>query len=238
MKSRIIVFLIVLILIVDLTYFYPQISGFFSFSNCVRQEANVTRIIDGDTIEIQINEKNQKTRLLGVNSPEKNTLFYNEAKNFLEILENKTIKIEIREQDKYGRLLGYVFYQNKLINKGILEEGLGNLYYYEQDNYYKKLKSAENEAREKEKGIWKKSLYFGCLEIYEFNFQEPEKLVLKNNCNKDFNLIVKDDATHIFKETINKNSFLIKETSHIWNNDGDSIYVWDEKGLMLFYRYG
>src|SRR3989344_4886614 len=64
-------------------------------------------------------------RLLGINSPEKGELYYDEAEKFLEgLILNKTIKLEKgrEDKDKYGRLLRYIFINDKNINLKIVEE--------------------------------------------------------------------------------------------------------------------
>lgn len=200
----------------------------------------IDRVIDGDTLQIVGGEK---IRLLGINTPESGMFFYEEAKNFTKILaEGKSLILESSETDRYGRELGYIFDKKDLINEIILKEGFAHLYYYGEDEYYSRLKSAEEKAREDEKGIWKHSENYGCVSLVEFVYldlteKEKEKLVLKNICDKTLFLTIKDDATHIYEEKIPAGNIFEKETQNIWNDDGDSIYVWDDDGLIFFYRY-
>lgn len=222
------------------------ISGIFYYNLTSKviyetQEVFVIRVIDGDTFEI---ENNLKARLKGINTPEKSQLNYQEAKDFLKnLIENQTIEIDIYEKDKYGRLLVYAYKNNQLINQKIIEKGLAHLYYYEKDENYNKLKQAELEARNQNLGIWKKSSDSECLEILKLKFKETtrcnnqEQIILQNNCNKKIDFVLKDDATHIYEETIQPQSILTKNFSCIWNNDGDSLYAWDEQGLLMFKRY-
>jgi len=199
------------------------------------QALNVSRIIDGDTIQTS---NNQIIRLIGINTPEKSMPFYQEATNYLTtLIQNKTIQAETYGTDKYNRILAYIFLNEQNINEQILKQGLGTLYYYEKDKYYKTLKQAEEFARLNQKNLWQKSPDKNCIEIIKFQTDEPESLTLKNNCNKILNITFKDDATHIYKAIIEPNSIYTKNTSHIWNTDGDSIYIRDKKGLLLFYRY-
>jgi len=198
------------------------------------EEQIVTKITDGDTIKTQT----QIIRLKGINTPEKSQPFYQEATDYLyKQVQNKTIQIETYGTDKYGRTLAHIFLNKKNINEQILAQGLATLYYYEPDKHYKKLKQAEEQARQNQKGLWQKSTDANCIEITEFKTNEPESLTLKNNCNKILNITYKDDATHIYKTLIQPNSQYTKNTSHIWNTDGDSIYIYDNKGLLLFHRY-
>jgi len=68
----------------------------------------VTRVLDGDTIVIETGEK---VRYQGIDSPEQNQRWGEEAKKFNEglVLEKKVrIEFDRVKLDKYGRLLAYV----------------------------------------------------------------------------------------------------------------------------------
>jgi len=234
MKIRLLIFIIILLLLVDLAYFYPKLTGKVIYE---RVMVNVTRVIDGDTFEAG----DLKVRLLGINTPEKNYIYYEEAKSFLLEIQGREVELEKHGKDKYDRELGYVFSGDVLINKKILEKGLGSLYYYGKDDYFSDMKKAEEKARKQERGIWKKSDNYGCVELVELKWEEQERcknqeqIVLNNKCNK-IKAVLKDDATHIYKIDLEKGIFS-KNFSCIWNNDGDSLYLWDEDGLLLFERY-
>ena len=229
--------LLLTVLFITSCIFYYQIT-----EDTITKTPNiiVTRIIDGDTIEL-IN--GQKLRLKGINAPEKSMQFNQETTEFVkQLIENKSIKIESHGTDKYGRTLAYIFIDGKNINKEILKEGLATLYYYEKDKYYHELKQVEEFARLNQKGIWKKSPNANCLKLIEIKYKErptrcsnDELLILENFCD-EMQITIKDDATHIYKETIPKGTFT-KKFSCIWNDAGDSIYISDEEGLLIFYRY-
>jgi micrococcal nuclease len=222
--------IILTILFITSAIFYYQITDPVNITT-----AKVIQITDGDTLKT--NEP-QTLRLLGINTPEKNQPFYQEAKEFLtQKTQNKTIQIQSYGLDKYKRTLSYIFLENQNINAQILNKGLATLYYYDKDKYYKELKLSEEFARLNNLGIWKKSPDSSCIQIIEFKTNEPELLILQNNCNHQINLTYKDDATHIYKATIDPNSIYTKTFSHIWNTDGDSIYIYDTKGLLIFHRY-
>ncbi len=222
--------------IIILTLFITSAIFYYHITDSTQtQTFQVSRIIDGDTIKTS---SGITIRLIGINTPEKSQLFYTEAKNYLTtLIQNKTIQVETYGTDKYSRTLAYIFLDDKNINEQILKQGLATLYYYEKDSHYKTLKQAEEFARLNQKGLWQKSPDENCIEITEFQTNESEKLILKNNCNKILNITFKDDATHIYQTNLNPNSIFIQNFSHIWNDEGDSIYISDQKGLLLFYRY-
>jgi len=204
----------------------------------LNENAVLIRVIDGDTIETNLG----KVRLLGINTPEKKEPYYQEANDFLMQYEGKEIELErtIENKDKYGRLLRYVFYDGKFINEEILKQGLANFYSYNEDKYTSKLKKAEEIARNEGKGLWKKSQSYGCVEIIKFQYIEKERcknqerIILKNNCDK-LSLIMKDDANHIYDIEIN--DIYEENFSCVWNDEGDTLTLRDESGLVLFYRY-
>ncbi len=202
------------------------------------EEYLITRIIDGDTVEL---ENSFKIRMLGINTPEKNMLHSELATEFLiNTILNKTVKIEIIESDKYGRKLSYIFLNNDNINKNILEKGYAHLYYYDKDKYYDELYNAEFYARKNNLGIWNKSINYDCINLVELKYNDDiygnETLILSNNCGKKINVIIKDDATHIYKRTLNEGIYS-ENFSHIFNQEGDSLYIWDDIGLVEFFRY-
>ncbi len=228
--------IILVILFISSCIFYYQLTDEIT----ITPNIIVARVIDGDTLELT---NGQKLRLIGINTPEKSMPFNQEATEFVkQLIENKSIKIESHGIDKYGRTLAYIFLDGKNINKEILEEGLGTLYYYEKDEHYEELKQAEEFARLNQRGLWEKSPNTDCLELIELKFKEQptrcsddELLVLENTCD-EMQVTIKDDATHIYRETLPKGTFT-KKFSCIWNDAGDSLYVADEKGLLIFYRY-
>jgi len=132
------------------------------------EEGTVTRVIDGDTIEVFENNHVSKIRLIGVNTPE--TLdprkevecFGLEASMFLKKeLEGKKVKLEAdktqTDKDTYGRDLRYVFLNDININKKIIEEGYGFEFTYKKPYFYQEdFKKSEKLAKENNKGLWNK----------------------------------------------------------------------------------
>ena len=134
---------------------------FSSPDSSVGQSAKVTRVIDGDTIEI---ESGRKIRYIGIDTPEtvdpRTTpqCFGREAsaKN-KELVEGKMIELEkdISETDKYTRLLRYVFVDNILVNDYLVRQGFAHAFSYPPDiKYQEQLRQAEQEARDNNRGLW------------------------------------------------------------------------------------
>ena len=118
----------------------------------------VKRVIDGDTVELLGGDR---LRLLAVDTPEKDEPFYDRARQFLEDLTlGKAARIEYgnRRRDRYGRLLGYLYIDSLFVNKVILENGLGYLYLFKDNDPnsppVQQLLAAQRTALENKTGLW------------------------------------------------------------------------------------
>lgn len=123
----------------------------------------VTRIIDGDTFEI---ETKQKVRLIGIDTPELNKsnnldpecFGIQAAQKLSDLILNKKVRMEkdISETDRFGRLLRYVYVGNIFINQQLIESGFAFAKNYPPDSTFKeKLTQAQKSAQENKRGLWK-----------------------------------------------------------------------------------
>src|SRR3989344_7129989 len=138
-KKRQVVLLITLI-VVFLAINYSSIDSFLINFLDESKTAIVSRVIDGDTLEIVNNENKESVRLLGINTPERGEILYEEAKEFLEELSlNKSVRLEFGRDkyDRYNRTLAYVFVNEFAVNKEIVRQGYANIYFPSgKDVYY------------------------------------------------------------------------------------------------------
>lgn len=129
--------------------------------------ATVVKVIDGDTIKIQLPNGNEETvRLLLIDTPE--TVhpskpvqpFGPEASKYTKSLMKAGSKVEVEpgisERDKYGRLLAYIYVDHKMVNKLLLEKGLARIAYVYAPNtkYIDEFEALQKQALKKEIGIW------------------------------------------------------------------------------------
>lgn len=119
----------------------------------------VTRVIDGDTFEI---EGGQRIRMIGMDTPELSGTIECYAREAydraMELIDGKAVRLEkdVSETDKYGRLLRYVYVDDIFVNKLLVEEGFANAASYPPDvKYQQDLRQAEQEARSLSNGFWK-----------------------------------------------------------------------------------
>lgn len=90
-------------------------------------EATVTRVIDGDTIEVNLEGLIYRVRYIGIDTPEIGEPCADEATEAnRQLVEGKTAWLEkdISETDKYGRLLRYVYVDDVFVNEELVRLGL------------------------------------------------------------------------------------------------------------------
>lgn len=128
-------------------------------------ECKVIRVVDGDTIVVEYNGKEEKVRLIGIDTPE--SVHPNESKNTKDgikvadytkkRLTDKTVKLEldVEERDKYGRILAYVYVDGEMYNKELLKLGYAKLATYPPNvKYVDEFKEIQKKARENNVGLW------------------------------------------------------------------------------------
>lgn len=127
--------------------------------------ADVVKVIDGDTIKINYEGKEENIRFLLIDTPEMRHKQFDgpqpyavEAKEKVEeLLKDGKVEIElgIQERDKYGRLLGYLYVDGVSLQEVLLEEGLARVaYVYNDKRHLDDYLKIEKEAKKKKKGIW------------------------------------------------------------------------------------
>lgn len=139
----------------------------------------VKKVNDGDTFEVEIDGKSEKVRMLGIDTPEKwdsdkferdleRTGKDKETIKKLGTLSSDFTTRLIRgkkvilmpdtkgdDKDRYGRLLRYVYLEDgTFVNLKIVEEGYANAYRKFKVSKQNEFIQAENQAREKKKGLW------------------------------------------------------------------------------------
>lgn len=185
-----------------------QISQYINLDQSLTAKADVTAIIDGDTIEVNLDDEIVKVRLIGLNSPESSRSsdfgidepYYQEAREFTqENLLGKTVDLLISQNprnqyDNYDRLLAAVIDRDDLFNIKLLSQGLAKTYYLDNEIIKSSQWLAEElQAQEKQLGIWH-SVDSSEVHINEIMpspigpDSENEWIEFYNSSNKDINL--------------------------------------------------
>lgn len=128
----------------------------------------VTRVLDGDTLELNNGER---VRLIGVDAPETHhpevpvQRFGEESTEFLRrFAEGFECTLEYEPsniRDQYGRLLAYVFVGDRLANAEIIHRGYAYVYTRYPFRRQAEFIALEREAREHQYGLWQLSLRDG-----------------------------------------------------------------------------
>lgn len=137
--------------------------------NVFAQQDKVTlsKCVDGDTARFLINGKEYVTRFLAIDTPEtkhpkkKKEPYGQEASDYTckRLKEAKTIILEYdnnsTKEDKYGRKLAWIFVDNSLLQKELIEKGYAKTaYLYDDYKYTKSLQEKEEKAKNKKIGVW------------------------------------------------------------------------------------
>lgn len=126
----------------------------------------VKRVVDGDTFVIMMAGKEEKVRLIGVDTPESvkpNTPVQDyaiEASNYTkELIDGKNVKLEfdVGERDNYRRILAYVYLEDgRMLNEILVGNGYAKVMTVPPNvKYADKFMDLERTARKEKKGLWK-----------------------------------------------------------------------------------
>lgn len=131
--------------------------------------ATVTRVVDGDTVVIELIppaglESSEKVRLIGVDTPETKDPrkpvqhFGPEASEHTRrLVDDKRVLLAFEPalRDYYGRLLAYVFLEDgTCVNLAIVEDGYGHAYTKYPFLFTDDFILAERKARTRKAGLW------------------------------------------------------------------------------------
>jgi endonuclease YncB( thermonuclease family) len=99
----------------------------------INDKINVIEIIDGDTFKTK---EGEIIRLICIDTPEKNEEGYEEATSYLgsRILYTNDLRLEGDTSDKYNRRLRWVYINDELLNKEMVDLGYAKLYEYKGEN--------------------------------------------------------------------------------------------------------
>ena len=141
------------------------------------ESAIVTRVVDGDTIEVEITARSEgpgagtaaigaveKVRLIGIDTPESVRpgtpieCFGRESSAATKALlggrEVLLVK-DVEERDQYGRLLRYVYIGDEMANARLVVNGYAHAYTFPPNVRHADLfVQLEREAREGSRGLW------------------------------------------------------------------------------------
>ncbi|MBZ0297905.1 MAG: thermonuclease family protein [Anaerolineae bacterium] len=114
------------------------------------ESGTVTRVIDGDTIDVSINGQTYRVRYVGVNTPERDEVCYQDATNANRVLiEGQVVQLvkDVSETDRYDRLLRYVYVGDTFVNAELVRQGFAEVVSYPPDTaQFENFRTLEIEA--------------------------------------------------------------------------------------------
>lgn len=131
------------------------------------QPVSLVRVVDGDTILLNIDGVEERVRLIGIDTPESvhpdkslNSSFGHEASDYVKNLLAQTestlyLELDVQERDRYGRLLGYLWLDDQMLNETLLIDGYAQISTYPPNTrYVDAFIESSHLAREAGKGFW------------------------------------------------------------------------------------
>lgn len=168
-------------------------------------EETVEEVIDGDTVELG---DGTTVRLTGINSPERDQPFYEEATAYTRsLLEGKTVGVEmdVEPEDQYGRTLAYLWIGDRLASYEIVRAGYANrLSIAPNIKYEVYIEQAEEKAVAEGAGIWQQGETSLAIDYIQYDPPGPDEekmdeeyVRLYNSSNVEINIsgfTVSDDS--------------------------------------------
>jgi len=125
-------------------------------ANVQGEQAVVTNVIDGDTIDVRIGTSTYRVRYIGINTPERDEVCYQDATDAnASLVSGRTVTLvkDASNTDQYGRLLRYIYVDNVFINEQLVLQGFAEAVQYPPDtrfaDYFTRL---EQEAAQFQRG--------------------------------------------------------------------------------------
>jgi micrococcal nuclease len=124
----------------------------------------VTRVVDGDTVEVELDGETEDVRYIGIDTPETVKpeepveCFGPQASSFNHrLVEGKRVRLVfgVERRDEYGRLLAYVHRGDTFVNAILVKRGLARtLTIPPNDRYAERFKRLEIAASRAGRGLW------------------------------------------------------------------------------------
>lgn len=124
----------------------------------------VTRVVDGDTVEVRLDGETEDVRYIGVDTPETVKpgapvdCFGPQASAFNhQLVEGRRVRLVfgVERRDVYDRLLAYVYLGERFVNAELVRRGLARtLTIPPNDRYAGQLKRLEIAASRAGRGLW------------------------------------------------------------------------------------
>jgi micrococcal nuclease len=130
-------------------------------------DGSVVKVVDGDTIHVQVDGRIEKVRYIGVNTPEVHHPAKGEEAGGREaaavnraLVTGRQVRLEldVQERDRHGRLLAYAWVGDVMINAELVRRGYAQVMTVPPNVRHQALFLAlQREAREAGRGLWRRA---------------------------------------------------------------------------------
>jgi endonuclease YncB( thermonuclease family) len=230
--------------------------------NTLVQKGTVTQIIDGDTIDVLLDDGNTaRVRYNGINTPERERPYFTESTqaNSDLVFQKEVVLIkDVTEVDQYGRLIRYVIVGNTFVNLELVRTGYAQVETFPPDVACEStFLDAQREAQGNYLGLWAATQTpepSGPQIIIVTVNKRDEYVDIKNIGNIDVDLtgwnlvsergnqgcplsgIIKlGETLRIWAGEAQENGFSCGYSSPIWNNsESDPAVLYNPQGEEVF----
>jgi micrococcal nuclease len=143
---------------------WESLDGLWQDEPSASATVRVTRVVDGDTVEVQLDGREEDVRYIGVDTPETVKpdtpvqCFGPQASAFNHhLVEGRRVRLVFgaERRDVYGRLLAYVYLDGRFVNAELIRRGLARtLTIPPNDRFAAELKRLEIAAARAGRGLW------------------------------------------------------------------------------------
>ena len=180
-------------------FFILMLTSITVYANS-KETVSLVKCVDGDTAVFKINNDDIRVRFLAIDTPEsvhptkEVEAYAKDASEYTckKLTEAKKIELEYDDKstktDKYGRTLAWIWINNSLLQKELIEVGFAKVkYIYGKYSYLNELYEAEEIAKNQSIGLW--ADYTPLTYIVTFNNDGEETTVKVTENEKVENFI-------------------------------------------------
>lgn len=190
-----------------------------------KKEVTFSACVDGDTIKVLIDGKKTTVRFLAVDTPETKhpkkgvEPYGKEASDYTCNRVKNAKKLEIEydkgssKTDKYERALGWIFVDDSLLQKELIQKGYAKVaYLYGNYMYTEELQKEEEKAKSSKLGVWSDEIQKETTDSKDNKTTTSTKETKEINDEKTIIEKIKDSILDWIKKSINNLFKKIKKT--------------------------
>jgi len=118
--------------------------------------AHVTKVVDGDSLEVKYAGKKIKLRLWGIDAPEMRQAYGKQARARLAVMVNgRRVEVQAKDIDAYHRLVAVVSVDGQSVNEEMVRQGAAWVYpHYCREEICDTWRNLQDDARLARRGLW------------------------------------------------------------------------------------